>query len=135
MVRSGANRIFGQVAIFARGKTVLGLSLSAVRKQHCCPISVCGTMCSITGICLRRKEHEAETFEAELAAQGLSFFEQKPIPNSGYHRRIVESWKRIFELHWCEPDLAEPFHRKSIQATVWELSIDQVRGYKHFTSR
>ena len=44
------------------------------------------------------KYHEAETFEAELAAQGLSFFKQKPIPNDRYHRRIVESWNRIFDL-------------------------------------
>ena len=45
---------FGRVAILAKGKMVLGLSLSAVRKQHCCRISICGTMCSIIGICLRR---------------------------------------------------------------------------------
>jgi hypothetical protein len=84
---------------------------------------------------LPETEHEAETFEAELDEKGLSFFKQKPIPNTGYHRKIVESWNRIFDLNWYEPDLAEPFHRKSIQATVWELSLDQVRSYKHFTSR
>jgi hypothetical protein len=84
---------------------------------------------------LPETEHEAETFEAELAAQGLSFFKQKPIPNDRYHRRIVESWNRLFDLNWYEPDLAEPFRRKSIQATMWELSLDQVRIYKHFTSR
>ena len=84
---------------------------------------------------LPETEHEAETFEAELAAQGLSFFKQKPIPNTGYHRKIVESWNRIFDLNWYEPDLAEPFHHKSIQATVWELSLHQVRSYRHFISR
>lgn len=80
-------------------------------------------------------ENEGEVFEAELAAQGLSFFRQKPVPEAEYHRKIIESWNRIFNLHWSTPDLAEPFPRKSIQATIWELSIDQVRSYKLFTSR
>ena len=84
---------------------------------------------------LPMSENEGEVFEAELAAQGLSFFKQKPVPKAEYHRKIIESWNRIFDLHWSEPDLAEPFTRKSIQATVWELSIDQVRSYKLFTSR
>ena len=94
-----------------------------------------GRTCHLRGTGKVEKELEAETFEAELAAQGLSFFKQKPISNVEYHRKIVESWNRIFALNLYEPDLAEPFHRKSIQATVWELSINQVRNYKHFISR
>jgi hypothetical protein len=84
---------------------------------------------------LPETELDAERFEAELVAQGLSFFTQKPISNAEYHLKIVESWNRIFDLNWYEPDLAEPFHRKSIQATVWELSINQVRNYQYFISR
>jgi len=84
---------------------------------------------------LAESEHEAEVFEADLSAQGLSFFKQKPVPSAEYHLRIVESWNRIFDLHWSEPEIAEPFTRKSIQGTVWELPINQVRNYKHFTSR
>lgn len=84
---------------------------------------------------LPTSENEGEVFEAELAAQGLSFFRQKPVPKAEFHRKIVGSWNRIFDMHWSEPDLAEPFPRKSIQATVWELSLDQVRSYTHFTSR
>ncbi|MBN2032659.1 MAG: DUF3841 domain-containing protein [Deltaproteobacteria bacterium] len=57
------------------------------------------------------------------------------MPNNEYHRKIVESWKRIFDLKWSEPDLAAPFHHKSIQAAVWELPNNQIRNYKHFKSR
>lgn len=84
---------------------------------------------------LPKSEHEGKAFEAELAIHGLSFFKQKPIPDAEYHRRIVGSWNRVFDLNWSEPDLAEPFARKSIQATIWQLTINQVMGCKHFTSR
>ena len=52
---------------------------------------------------LPETEHDAETFEAKLEAKGLSFFNQKPVPNAEYHRKIVKSWNRIFDLNWYEP--------------------------------
>jgi hypothetical protein len=52
-----------------------------------------------------------------------------------FHDRIVKSWNRIFDLSWFEVDLVLPLPRKLIQATLWEISIDQVRNYTHFKSR
>ena len=80
-------------------------------------------------------ETEGEAFETELATHGLSFFDQKPLPHPEYHARVVRSWNRIFDLDWVEPDISDPKERKAIQATVWELSLDQVRHSRHFRSR
>ncbi len=78
---------------------------------------------------------DGDKFEAELERRGLSFFETKPLPHPGYHEKIVRSWNKIFDLDWSEPDLASPRDQKSIQATVWQITIDQVLDYKRFKSR
>lgn len=76
-----------------------------------------------------------EGFEIELQEQALSFFETKPLPHTEYHKKIVKSWNKIFNLDWSDPDLALPKDQKSIQATVWQLEIAQVRSYTYFKSR
>lgn len=80
-------------------------------------------------------EADGLAFEAELAGRGLSFFHQKPLPDESYHRSIVDSWDRIFDLEWIELDICEPRDEVSIQATLWEIRLDQVRDHTHFTSR
>ena len=78
---------------------------------------------------------DGERFEAELESKGMSFFKTKPLPDPRYHENILRSWNRIFDLDWNEPDLASPRNQKAIQATLWQLKMDQVRTYKHFKSR
>ena len=84
---------------------------------------------------LPASEAEGEQFEAELARQGLSFFETKPLTSPEYHQRIVKSWQKIFDLHWTEDNRALPRNRKSIQATLWEITTAQVRDHTHFRAR
>lgn len=84
---------------------------------------------------LPETEEEGDRFEAELKERGLSFFVTKPLTHPDYHQRIVHSWERIFDLDWSEDGLAIPRSRKSIQATVWELTVDQVKNEKHFKAR
>ena len=84
---------------------------------------------------LPESEAEGEEFEVELKRHGLSFFDTKPLPDPKFHDRMVKSWNRIFNLEWFEEDLAWPLLSKSIQATLWEITIDQVRNCKHFKSR
>jgi hypothetical protein len=84
---------------------------------------------------LPESEADGEAFEAEIEREGLSFFKTKPLLHPEYHEKIVRSWDKIFALDWTEPDLASPRDQKSIQSTVWQLKIDQVRSYKHFKSR
>jgi hypothetical protein len=78
---------------------------------------------------------EGDCFETELNKHGLSFFDTKPLPNQKYHKRIVRSWDKIFDLDWHERTIALPKSKKSIQATLWELTIEQVRSVRHFKSR
>ena len=84
---------------------------------------------------LPASEADSERFESELTARRLSFYDQKPLPDHAYHRRIVGSWERIFDLEWCEPDLSEPREQKSIQATLWELTLQQVTECQYFVGR
>jgi hypothetical protein len=84
---------------------------------------------------LPESEAEGKEFEAELERHELSFFDTKPLRSPKFHGRIVESWNRIFDLDWFQKNLALPLPRKSIQATLWGITKDQVRNCKHFKSR
>lgn len=53
----------------------------------------------------------------------------------GAHRPVVDSWERIFDLDWSGPDGSEPKEEKSIQATVWEIALEQVSDYRFFVGR
>ncbi len=64
-------------------------------------------------------EQEGLAFEQELAD----------------HSAVVASWDRIFELDWAEPDVSVPRAEKSIQATLWEINLQQVRHVQVFTGR
>ena len=84
---------------------------------------------------LPASEAEGHRFESELTARGLSFYRQKPLPDHDYHGKVVESWERIFDLDWSGPDGSEPKEEKSIQATVWEIALDQITDYRFFVGR
>jgi len=80
-------------------------------------------------------KEDGEAFEVELSKKGLSFYETKPLPNTNYHECIVKSWERIFDIT-CSDDLfAFPKNKKSIQASFWELRIENVTNIHVFTSR
>jgi hypothetical protein len=81
--------------------------------------------------------NDGEDFEAELSRRGLSFYKTKPLRDQAYHRRIAESWNRIFDLNWADRarGIALPRASKCIQATLWELRRDQVRDVRFFRAR
>jgi len=76
-----------------------------------------------------------ENFDAEIEKQGTTYFEAKPYPTPKIHRKIVRSWNKIFDLDRDETDISVPKDQKSIQATIWQLEMDQVRSCKHFKAR
>ena len=78
---------------------------------------------------------EGETFESELAEQGLSFYQTKPLPNPAVDEAIRASWEHIFDLEWVEKDLSAPRADKSIQAAFWELPLESVRRVDEFVAR
>ena len=52
-----------------------------------------------------------------------------------YHRKIISSWDRVFDLSWENHDYTSSRENKIIHATFWELTLDQVRKVKHFKAR
>jgi hypothetical protein len=80
---------------------------------------------------------DADNFETELSRRGLSFYRTKPLRNAAFHKKIVESWVRIFDLDWADKErsIARPRARKSIQASLWELGRGQVSDVRFFKAR
>jgi hypothetical protein len=48
--------------------------------------------------------------------------------------RVAPSWQRIFDLAWSNRRYAVPNSQKSIQAVLWELRPDDLRGFTPFRS-
>ncbi len=89
---------------------------------------------------LPETEKAGKAFEKTLADAGLSFYKcdhQHRLPHAQYRQAIEKSWERIFDVGWTDRRhaIAVPTKQKSIQATLWELSLDDVVKAKEFTAR
>jgi hypothetical protein len=89
---------------------------------------------------LPKTEKEGEAFENELTAAGLSLTGcslRTPLPHARYRQSIEQSWERIFDLTWTDPEHAIVSRTKNrcIQGTMWELRLDEVVDSKEFTAR
>lgn len=49
--------------------------------------------------------------------------------------KIEASWVKIFDMNYAPEYSASPFERKSIQATFWSLSIDEIVKVDEFIAR
>jgi len=78
---------------------------------------------------------DGEQFEALLSQQGLSFHDSKPLPEAKFHSMIEQSWQKIFDFSWTNEDIAYPITQKSIQATFWELRLEEVQQVDYFVAR
>ena len=71
-------------------------------------------------------------YVARSEAEWDKFYEDKPHPAQ---TDVEPSWERIFDFSshtqgWdCEPD------KKSIQATLWQIEISQVKKIEHFLAK
>ena len=74
----------------------------------------------------------AKQYLADDEAEWDSFYENNPNPS---HADVEPSWDRIFDIsrytpNWdCEPE------RKSIQATLWQIEMSQVKKVEHFLAK
>lgn len=46
-----------------------------------------------------------------------------------------ESWERVFELERGDPEFWDDFHKRGVQATLWQLEWAQVRDVTKFVAR
>ena len=44
-------------------------------------------------------------------------------------------WQRIFDLTHYEPNRDCPPDQKSIQATLWQIKMEQVKKVEHFAAK
>ena len=75
---------------------------------------------------------DAIRFDTVLASLGAHSPSEVPTCNRAFHADIRKSWEKIFNLQWSYPDIASEFPQKQIQATLWRLNRNQVKGCKIF---
>jgi hypothetical protein len=51
------------------------------------------------------------------------------------NEQMKNSWRRIFDLEWSAKDIAAPRGQKSIQATVWQVPLAEIRSVRRFRAR
>lgn len=50
-------------------------------------------------------------------------------------KEIVASWDKVFDLQRYNPDWDTPVDQKSIQATLWEIRMEQVKKVEFFLAK
>jgi Domain of unknown function (DUF3841) len=86
---------------------------------------------------LAKDEAEALLFEEKVQQKGVPI-NQKPFADAELHIQVTDSWHRIFDLDWVDETGYVSIGTKddkSIQATFWELRLEQVRKVQPFLVR
>lgn len=68
---------------------------------------------------------DGELFERKRKKQWIT--EQKTV--------IQESWQRIFDLDFAVAEISDVYEKKSLQATFWELKLENVIDVQLFVAR
>jgi hypothetical protein len=74
-----------------------------------------------------------DAFDADLGAKGLDHGNCCSAPE--ITARIRESWDLVFDLKRYVPEYTRPPDERYVQATLWEVRMDQVRDVTPFVSR
>jgi hypothetical protein len=80
-------------------------------------------------------EADAQQFEAECDACTSSAQQSALSDCRHLQQQITASWGRIFDIEWEEEYCTYKRAEKSIQATLWELRLEDVRNIKEFTAK
>jgi hypothetical protein len=78
---------------------------------------------------------DMDRFELELEKKGYSTSLQKPIPCTKYDDAIKKSWGRIFDLDWQVVDISSLRAEKAIQATFFQVELEEVKRVDFFVAR
>lgn len=79
-------------------------------------------------------EKQYDDFLLKLNKSGVDFWDKDHYP-SKLRKQMMESWQKIFDMQYKSDDGVLPFARKSVQATFWQLSIQEVKSVRFFTAR
>lgn len=84
--------------------------------------------------CITDNELEDDLFNQALARVGIDFCDKNAYPTN-LRQQMIESWQKIFDMDYCSEYSTRPFEKKSIQATFWRLSQEEVRSVRFFTAK
>ena len=74
----------------------------------------------------------ANQYVARNEAEWDMFYENNPHPDQA---DVEPSWERIFDLSQYTPDWDCEPEKKSIQATLWQIEMSQVKKVEHFLAK
>ena len=74
----------------------------------------------------------ANQYVADNEADWDLFNNREPAPE---HHEVELSWERIFDLSRYTPDWDCKPEEKSVQATLWQIEMSQVRKVEHFIAK
>lgn len=74
----------------------------------------------------------AGDFLARSEAEWDAFYAENPHPTQ---KDVEASWSRVFDLTAFEPNWDYPPDRKSVQATLWQIKMEQVKKVEHFIAK
>lgn len=81
-------------------------------------------------------EIEQDAFYKKLALHGIEFSELNSANAPDFIREEIEkSWDKVLDMSYCPEHSAYPFEKKSIQATFWHLSVDEIIKVDNFVAR
>lgn len=84
--------------------------------------------------CIHDTEKEDNDFDNLLKVEGVNFIDREkytPILKT----KVEKSWDKVFDLNYNQQYSAKKKEEKTIQATFWSLSLDEVVKVDFFTAR
>lgn len=81
-------------------------------------------------------EAEDDRFDAFLKNENIDILNLNS-ENAPLHikEKIENSWEKILDMNYSPEYTALPFENKSIQATFWSLSLDEIKKIDYFIAR
>lgn len=84
--------------------------------------------------CISDNEKQSESFDKLLRLYNVKFNDKENYPPIA-KQMIMDSWQKVLDMHYCPEYSANPFEKKSIQATFWNLSVDEIIKVDEFVAR
>jgi hypothetical protein len=72
------------------------------------------------------KSREKSAFDRRCKAVGQSYYHEQPLKDAALDKELVQSWEKIFDLPTAVKLLEGRKRDQVVQATFWELRLDQV---------
>jgi hypothetical protein len=81
-----------------------------------------------------QNEQASVEFDKMLERNGLDKIEFEKLPKD-IQTKIIRSWDRVLDLDFDDPYHTTPRETKTIQASFWSLSVDEIIKVDEFVAR